>query len=364
MVIGLNCLGRQFSLYQEEYENAVLKVLRSGWYILGPEVKAFEQEFAAYIGSKFCVGVASGLDALILAVRALGIGNGDEVIVPANTYIATVLAVTENGAKPIFVEPDEYYGINAAKLEEVISNKTKAILAVHLYGQASQMDIIVQMAKKHGLYLLEDCAQSHGAHFAGKMTGTFGIAGCFSFYPTKNLGAFGDAGAIVTNDETLADRLYMLRNYGSRVKYHNEIDGINSRLDEMQAALLRVKLSHLQELNKERQEIAGKYLQQINNIAIVLPKKRELCNHVYHQFVVRTKNRNRFKSYLKEHGVDTVIHYPIPPHLADCYKKLGYVKGDFPISEQYADEVLSLPMFNGMRDDEVEYIIDRCNTYS
>lgn len=363
MNIGLNILGRQFEMYQSEYEEAALRVLRSGWYILGPEVEAFEKEYAAYTGSKFCIGVASGLDALTLSLRALGIGKGDEVIVPANTYIATVLAVTENDATPVFVEPDEFYCIDANKVESAITKRTKAVMVVHLYGQAADMDRIKKISSEYDIPIVEDCAQSHGACFDNKMTGTFGIAGCFSFYPTKNLGAFGDAGAVVTDDEEFANKIKMLRNYGSRVKYHNEIEGVNSRLDEIQAALLRVKLRHLDELISERINIAQKYLAGISNEIIKLPSTRKGANHVYHQFVVRTKERDRFKSYLYDKGIDTMIHYPIPPHLADCYVKLGFEKNSFPIAECYANEVLSLPMFNGMKCEETAYVIECCNQY-
>lgn len=363
MNIDLNILGRQFSLQQAEYEEAALRVLRSGWYVLGPEVEAFELEFAKFVGRKYCVGMNSGLDALTLSVRAFGIGAGDEVIVPANTYIASVLAVTENGAMPVFVEPDEYHALDAERIEAAITEKTKAILVVHLYGQAAQMDRICEIAKKHHLYLIEDCAQSHGAVFGGTMTGAFGDAGCFSFYPTKNLGAFGDAGAVVTDDEALYEKLKMLRNYGSKVKYHNQLEGVNSRLDELQAALLRVKLSHLDELTEERQRIAEKYLSGIKNPRILLPKIREKANHVWHQFVVRVKSRDEFQKFLEEHGIHTIIHYPIPPHLTKCYTRLGHRRGDFPVTERYADEVLSFPMFNGMKLDEMEYVIETANNF-
>lgn len=364
MKIDLAVLDRQFKLYQEEYEAAALRALRSGWYILGHELEAFEEEFANYLGVKHCAGLNSGLDALILAVRALGIGADDEVIVPANTYIATVLGVTENGATPVFVEPDEFYNLDTDKIEGAITSKTKAIMVVHLYGQAAYMDKIAAVAKDHGLYLIEDCAQSHGAHFGGRVTGTFGDIGCFSFYPTKNLGAFGDSGAVVTDNDELAEKLRMLRNYGSRVKYHNEIAGVNSRLDELQAALLRVKLSHLSELTEERKVIADKYLRGIDNPLLVLPKIREGAEHVYHQFVVMTEKRDEFKQYLHDNGIETVIHYPVPPHLAECYQYLGCKRGDLPVAEQYADKVLSLPMFNGMSEEEIQYVIEVCNRFS
>ena len=362
MKIDLAVLGRQFELHQAEYEQAAIRALRSGWYILGRELENFEKEFAEYLGAKFCVGVNSGLDALTLAVRALNIGQGDEVIVPANTYIATVLAVTENKATPIFVEPDEFYNIDAEKIESAITPKTKAIMVVHLYGQSANMKKICAVAEKYNLKIIEDCAQSHGAKFQNKMTGTFGI-GCFSFYPTKNLGAFGDSGAVVTNDENFAEKIKMLRNYGSKIKYHNEIEGVNSRLDEIQAALLRVKLSHLDELIAERKKIATRYLNGIKNPSVVLPKIFVESEHVWHQFVVRVKNRNGFQKYLEENNIKTVIHYPIPPHLAECYKYLGYKRGDFPIAEKFADEVLSLPMFNGMTDSEIDYVVEVTNKF-
>ena len=363
MKIDLAVLGRQFSLHQEEYEEAALRVLRSGWYILGPELKAFEHEFAEFVGAKYCVGVNSGLDALTLALRALEIKAGDEVIVPANTYIATVLAITANGAKPVFVEPNKYYNLDENLIEQAITKKTKAIMVVHLYGQAANMVAIKQIADKYGLPVVEDCAQSHGAHYYGMMTGHWGTIGCFSFYPTKNLGAFGDAGAIVTDDEALAKKISMLRNYGSEIKYRNKYAGVNSRLDEIQAALLRVKLKHLPELIEERQHIAEEYLQGIVNPLIKLPEIREGAEHVYHQFVVLCKERDRLKAYLEAKGIETVIHYPIPPHLAECYHYLQYVEGDYAITERYAKNLLSLPIFNGISGKEIQYIIKVCNQF-
>ena len=363
MKIDLAVLGRQYECRAAAYEEAALRALRSGWYILGPELAAFEEEFAAYTGARYAVGLNSGQDALTLSLRALGISAGDEVIVPANTYIATVLAVTENGATPVFVEPDAYYNLDTSRIEAAVTARTRAIMPVHLYGQAAQMPAVMEIAARHALAVVEDCAQSHGAHFAGMMTGRFGNLGCFSFYPTKNLGAFGDAGAVVTDDAVLAEKIRMLRNYGSREKYHNEICGVNSRLDEIQAALLRVKLKHLPALTAERREIAAQYLAGIHNECIILPQLRDGAEHVYHQFVVRTAMRGHFKAYLKEHGIETVIHYPIPPHLAACYGSLGHGRGSFPLAEQYADEVLSLPMFNGMRSDEITYVIETVNAY-
>ena len=363
MKIKCNVLDRQYKMFEKEYDEAALRVLKSGWYILGNEVSSFEEEFKKHVGSKYCVGLNSGLDALILAVRALGIGEGDEVIVQANTYIATVLGITENGATPIYVEPDEYFNINPDLIEEKITSKTKAIMVVHLYGQASRMGKIMEIANKHNLPVIEDCAQSHESCFKGKMTGTFGAIGCFSFYPTKNMGAFGDAGCIVTDNEDLANKIRMMRNYGSRVKYYNEIEGVNSRLDEMQAALLRVKLTHMKEITAERYNIAEQFLKGIHNKKILLPKTADGVNHVYHQFVVRVENRDAFQKYLLDNGIQTQIHYPIPPHLADCYKWQGYKKGDFPVTEKYADTVVSLPVYTGMTQEEINYIIDIINKF-
>ena len=363
MKVKCNVLDRQFFQYQQEYEEAALRVLRSGWYVLGNEVKQFEEEFAAFTGRKYCVGLNSGLDALIMSVRALGIGQGDEVIVQANTYIATVLGITENGAIPVFVEPDEYYNIDADKIEAAITDKTKAIMVVHLYGQASNMGKIMGISKKYNLPVIEDCAQSHGACFDGKMTGSFGISGCFSFYPTKNLGAFGDAGAIVTDDKDFADKVRMMRNYGSRIKYYNEIEGLNSRLDEMQAALLRVKLQHIKELNQERVVLADRYTKGITNEYIVKHEIRNGANSIFHQYVIRCKDRSNLQKYLEEQGIQTQIHYPVPPHLAECYERLGHKRGDYPITEQYANEVLSLPIYTGMTWEEQDYVIEKLNTF-
>ena len=317
-----NNLKRGFDQYQEEYEQKALEVLRSGWYILGNEVKEFEKEFAAYTGSKHCVGLASGLDALWIAFRILGIGPGDEVLVQGNTYIASVMGITMNGATPIFIEPDEYFNIDTKKLEEKITDKTKAILVVHLYGQASKMDDVVALCKKYNLRLVEDCAQSHGACFNGQMTGTFGDIGCFSFYPSKNIGAFGDAGAIVTNDDQIAEDFRVFRNYGSEKRYYNKIVGANSRLDEMQAGLLRVRLSHADAMEKERIQIAERYTAEIKNPKIELPQVRENATAVWHQYVIRCEERDRLIEYLDEKGIGTIIHYPIPPHLSEAY---GYL---------------------------------------
>lgn len=363
MEVNQNRLDRGFYKYQNELEEKALEVLRSGWYILGPEVEAFEKEFAKYCGAEYCVGLASGLDALWLAFRVLGIGEGDEVLVPANTYIASVMGITINNATPIFVEPNVFYNMSTDNLESYITEKTKAILAVHLYGQASDMGKIVEVCKKHNLRLVEDCAQSHGACYNGQMTGTFGDIGCFSFYPSKNLGAFGDAGAIVTNDKELADAMKMYRNYGSEKRYYNKVVGANSRLDELQAGLLRVRLKHIDEMLEEREQIAMRYTQEINNSKIILPTVMENADTVWHQYVIRTKDRDALLQYLKEHGIGTIIHYPIPPHLSEAYRYLGYKKGDFPITEEYADTILSLPMYNGLSYEEQSKVIEVLNTF-
>ncbi len=358
-----NRLDRGFYMYQKEFEEKALSVLRSGWYVLGNEVRQFENEFAAYTGAKHCVGLASGLDALWIAFRVLGIGNGDEVIVQGNTYIASVMGITINGATPVFVEPDEYFNIDTTKIEEKITDRTKAILVVHLYGQASNMKPITELCRKYKIRLVEDCAQSHGAKFNGQMTGTFGDIGCFSFYPSKNLGAFGDAGAITTDDDTIADAVRVFRNYGSEKRYYNKVVGANSRLDEMQAGLLRVRLSHLSELATEKQRICERYLRELKNDKIQLPKIRNGATHIWHQFVIQCKNRDALMTYLDKKGIGTIIHYPIPPHLSEAYAYLGMREGSLPITEQYAKEVLSIPLYNGMTEKELSFVIEAINAF-
>ena len=364
MQVEYSILKRTYDLHKEEYEEAALRALRSGWYILGKEMEAFERQFASYLGVKHCVAVNSGTDALILAFRALGIGKGDEVIVPANTYIASVIGVTENGATPVFVDADAYMEIDADAIEERITDKTKAILPVHLYGQPSEMDKITELARKHGLFLVEDCAQCHGSTFGGQVTGTFGTIGCFSFYPTKPLGALGDAGALVTNDDQVAEKLRLLRNYGSKIKYHNEINGVNSRMDEVQAAVLQVGLRYMEEGNAERVRLAGKYLQGICNEKVLLPSLRDKATHVYHLFPVLVEERDRFQKYLADHGVKTQVHYPIPPYVAECYAEWGYRWFDFPNAGRFAKQEVSLPIYAGMPDEEVEYVIDVINRFA
>ena len=363
MKIMPNRLDRGFSLYQEEFEQKALEVLHSGWYILGQEVSSFEEEFAAYTGSGYCVGLASGLDALWIAFRILGIGTGDEVIVQGNTYIASVMGITINGASPVFVEPDEYYNIDASKIEEKITEKTKAILVVHLYGQASNMAPIMDIAHRYGLRVVEDCAQSHGAKFDGRMTGTFGDIGCFSFYPSKNLGAFGDAGAIITDDSQIAEDVRVFRNYGSEKRYYNRVVGTNSRLDELQAGLLRIRLSHIEELAEEKQRICNRYCRELKHPDILLPRTREGSTHIWHQFVIRTERRQELIDYLNKKGVGTIIHYPIPPHLSEAYRYLGIVRGSLPVTENYAESVLSIPLYNGMTGEEQDYVIETINAF-
>lgn len=363
MKIAQNRLDRGFYLYQKEYEQKALEVLRSGWYVLGQEGKCFEEEFAQYLGAKYCVGLASGLDALRIAFKMLGIGIGDEVIVQGNTYIASVMGITNNGAVPVFVDPDEYFNIDVSCIEEKITKRTKAILVVHLYGQAANMDAVMEIAKKYHLRVVEDCAQSHGAFFGGKMTGTFGDIGCFSFYPTKNLGAFGDGGAIVTNDEKIAENARIFRNYGSEKRYYNKIVGANSRLDELQAGMLRVKLSHIEELLEQRSRVCKRYQDLIQSDKLVLPKIRKGASHVWHQFVIRTKYRETLIDALNKKGIGTIIHYPIPPHLSEAYQYLNVKRGSLPVTEAYAQEVLSLPLYDGMTWEEQDAVIQAVNSF-
>ena len=369
-MVEYTSLLRNYELFKSEYEEAALRALRSGWYILGPELEKFEKEFAAYLGVKHCIGVNSGTDALILGVRALGIGvpgggsADDEVIVPAGTYIASVLGVTENGAKPVYVDSDpDTLLIDPKKIEEAITPNTKAILPVHLYGQACNMDAITEIAKKHGLSVLEDCAQCHGSKWNSHLTGTQGTLAAFSFYPTKPLGALGDAGAVVTDDDDLAFKLRMLRNYGSRVKYHNESIGTNSRLDEVQAACLCVGLKHMDETNQIRIKIAGKYLEGIKNPKVKLPVTASGATHVYHLFPVIVDDQKKFQDFLLEQGVKTAVHYPIPPYVAECYSYQGHDWEDYPNAGFIARHEVSLPIYSGMPDEDVDKVIEIVNKY-
>lgn len=363
MVVNSVVLKRTFDLHKYEYEEAALRVLNSGWYILGKEMEEFERKFAAWAGVKHCVALNSGTDSLILAFKALGLKEGDEVIVPANTYIASVIGVTENGGKPVFVDADEYMEIDANRIEAKITEKTKAILPVHLYGNPCRMDKILEIANNHGLEIIEDCAQCHGATFNGKLTGTFGKIGCFSFYPTKPLGALGDAGAIITDDDEVAERVRLLRNYGSKVKYHNEINGINSRMDEIQAALLKVGLKYMEDGTIERRHQAEMYKNGIVNPKVSIPPIYEKGSNVYHLFPVLVQDRDAFQCYLKENNINTQIHYPIPPYVAECYLEWGHKWEDFPNAARFARQEVSLPIYAGMPDEEVQYVIDVINKW-
>lgn len=345
---------------KQEILRAIERVFDSNWYVLGQEVSTFEDAFAAYNQTTYCVGVANGLDALFIALKVLGVGFADEVIVPSNTYIATWLAVSMTGAMPVPVEPDwDTYNLDASKVEQSITSKTKAIIPVHLYGQACQMNAIMAIAQRHNLWIVEDNAQAQGASFDGKPTGSFGHASGTSFYPGKNLGALGDAGAITTSDATLDKAIRTFRNYGSQQKYYNKIKGNNSRLDELQAAVLKVKLLHLNEWNTERQQIAIWYNERLSSIAgIITPKVAPKAAHVYHLYVIRCRERDQLQAHLHQHGIGTLIHYPLPPHLQEAYQDLGYQLGDFPIAEQLAQTMLSLPMYPGLTERNVDYVCE------
>ena len=348
----------------QKLRNAFERVYSSSWYIEGKEDEAFEKSFAHYCNTKNCVGVGNGLDALYLSLKALGIKEGDEIIVPSNTYIATALAITYAQAIPVFVEPDiNTFNIDPAKIEVAITNKTRAIMPVHLYGQACDMDSIMEIAKKHNLFVIEDCAQAHGATYKGKTIGSFGDAAGFSFYPGKNLGALGDAGAMVTNNEDIAKRVRALGNYGSDYKYHHIMKGNNSRLDELQAAFLSAKLPHLNKVNITRRNIAQNYLAKIENPEVVLPYVPEYADPVWHIFAIRCKRRDELERFLNDAGIGTNKHYPIPMHLQECYKDLGFHKGDFPIAEEISATELSIPMYYGMTDAEINYVIDKVNEF-
>lgn len=337
-------LGEQVRELRAEIDAAIARVLSSGWYLLGPELEAFEAEWAAYTGSRYAVGVANGLDALHLSLRAFGIGNGDEVIVPSNTYIATWLAVSQAGATPVPVEPDEpTYNIDPARIEAAITPKTKAIMPVHLYGHPADLDPILAIAWKYGLRVIEDAAQAHGAMYKGRRLGAHGDAVAWSFYPTKNLGALGDAGAVTTNDEGLARELRRLRNYGSSVRYICDVKGVNSRLEELHAAVLRVKLRHLDQWNERRRMIARRYQQELAALPITLPIERDWGRHVYHLFVLRSPHRNALKRHLEERTIATIVHYPVAPHEQTSYAELGLSAASLPGAHRIHEEVLSLP---------------------
>lgn len=352
-------LGAAYREIQGELESAVLASLRSGWYIGGQDVDAFEQEFSVFTETQHCVGVANGLDALRLSLFAMEIGVGDEVIVPSNTYIATWLGVSQSGAIPVPVEPEVFtYNLDPGRIEAAITSRTKAILPVHLYGQPADLDPILTVARKHGLRVLEDAAQAHGARYKGRRIGGHGDVVAWSFYPSKNLGALGDAGAITTNDSVIADRVRVLRNYGSSVKYINEVKGWNSRLDPVQAAVLRVKLKHLDEWNARRTAIAARYTAELAGMGLVLPAVPEWAQPIWHLYVVQHADRDRLQKALEAVGIGTQIHYPIPPHLQEAYRDADYAAGQFPIAESMANQLLSLPIGPQLQMRDVEIIIE------
>ncbi len=349
---------------QSELKEAFERVLSRSWYIEGIEDETFENAFAKYCGTKYCVGVGNGLDALTLCLRAVGIGEADEVIVPANTFIATALAVTSVGAVPVFVDPDiNTFNMNVSLIRSVITDRTKAIMPVHLYGQACDMEPILTIAKEYGLKIIEDCAQAHGAKYNGQKVGTFGDAAGFSFYPGKNLGAFGDAGAVITNNKLIAEKVRALGNYGSDYKYHHIYKGNNSRLDEIQASILLAKLPHLDRMNKERQRIAARYTNEIKNKDIKLPYVNPKCVPVWHIYGIRCKRRDDLECYLNHKGISTNKHYPIPIHLQECYKDLAIPQGAFSVAEEISKTELSIPMYYGMTDIEIQYVIDSINDF-
>jgi len=347
---------------EDEMFQKFKEIYESGWFIQGNEVRSFEDNFAKYIGTKYCVGVGNGLDAIKIALLALNIGDGDEVIVPSNTFIATVLAISQVGATPILVDPDmDTYNISYKNIQKNISNKTKAVIAVHLYGQSADMDEIIKICKDNNLYLIEDCAQAHGAIYKGNKVGSFGDISCFSFYPGKNIGALGDGGAIVTNNNDYESKIRALGNYGSDFKYHHIYKGINSRLDEIQAGFLNVKLKHIDEMINERCKIANRYLSEIKNKKVVLPLVKEDRNHVWHIFAIRTEKRDEFQKYLKKYGIDSSIHYPISIARQDAYKDDGL--NILENADKIAQQELSLPLYYGMSDNEIDYVIDVINKY-
>lgn len=344
---------------RSEMQQAFAEVYDSYWYIMGSKLEEFESNYALFNKTDYCVGVSNGLDSLILSLEALDVGKGDEVIVPSNTYIASVLAITSVGAIPVFVEPRiETYNINPERIEEKITSKTKAIMPVHLYGQACEMDAIMNIAQTHNLYVIEDNAQAHGSSYNGKTTGSFGQANGVSFYPGKNLGAIGDAGAVTTDNLDIAEKIKALRNYGSQKKYHNDFIGLNRRLDELQAALLSVKLKYLKKWTEERKQIAKNYNTLLEDSDLILPNSAELADHVFHLYVVRTTKREEMINKLNKNEIGTLIHYPIPPHLQKAYKHLGYKEGDFPIAEELAKTCVSLPLWIGLEEDKLKIIAD------
>lgn len=357
--IPLVNLARQYELIRDEIESAIQGVIRSGSFILGENVERFEKEFASFCGVKYGVGVGSGADALLLALKALGIGPGDEVITTPLTFVATANAIVLAGAKPVFadIEP-ETYCLDPEKLEQAVTPRTKAIIPVHLYGHVCDMKPILEVAEKHGLFVVEDACQAHGALYYGARAGSLGICGCFSFYPTKNLGAYGDGGMVVTNDYELAEAIRLIRSQGQKTRYDYKVVGHTSRLDEIQAAILRVKLRYLDEWNEMRRRNAERYTKRLHKLNLVLPVEKDYAKHVYHLYVIRCKKRDELVSFLNQHGVEALIHYPTPIHLTPAYRSMGYEARSLPVSEQCAREIVSLPMFPELSEEEIEYV---CN---
>ena len=351
-------LSQEYWNIRSEIDEAISRVLSLGWFILGSEVEAFERRFAQYLGTKYCVGVASGTEAIALALMACDVGPGNEVITVAHTAVPTVSAISMVGARPVFVDiHSDSYLMDANHVEAAITSRTRAILPVHLYGQCVDMDPLLAIAREHGLPVIEDCAQAHGAVYRGRKAGTMGLMGAFSFYPSKNLGCYGDGGAVVTSDVALAEKLRMLRNYGQKQRYHHEIKGINSRLDELQAAILTVKLRYLDPWNIRRRQIASRYTAGLQGLPLQPPIEMSHGQHVYHLYAIQTSPREALRLYLSNHGVQALIHYPVPVHLQPAYTDLGYMPGDLPVTEHVAASVLSLPIYPQLCSTEVESII-------
>ncbi|MBL8089171.1 MAG: DegT/DnrJ/EryC1/StrS family aminotransferase [Anaerolineales bacterium] len=357
-MIPLVDLTAQYHSIKKEIDSAVLSTLESGHFILGPKVTKFEEDIASLLNLDFAVGLASGTDALVLALRALDIGAGDEVIIPAYTFFATAGTVMSVGAKPVMVDIDpQTYQIDVNKIEVAITSKTKAIIPVHLYGHPAEMNPILEIARKHNLKVIEDNAQGFGAEYLGKKTGSFGDIGCLSFFPTKNLGAFGDGGMVVTNDSKLAERMRMLRTHGWKKKYYSEEVGYNSRLDAIQAAILQAKLPHLDSWNDKRRELAKRYNEHLASLDIVTPLEKEWAKHVYHLYIIRSEKRDALQKFLKEKGIASEVYYPIPPHLSEPCKKFGYKEGDFPFAEQASQETLALPLYPELTEGQQDEVI-------
>jgi len=364
MQINFVDLNKQYNLIKPEIDDAIQRVIKNSSFIGGEEVSAFEEEFAQYCDAHYCAGVNSGTDALKFICMALGIKEGDEVILPVNTFIATALGVSSMGAKPVFVDcEDGTYNIDVKKIEEKITSRTKAIIAVHLYGQPAEMDSIISIAQKHKLYVIEDACQAHGAFYKDRRVGTFGIASAFSFYPGKNLGAYGDGGAVITNDADMTEKIKKLREYGQEKKYVHTERGTNSRLDGLQAAILRVKLRHLDGWNEKRRNVAACYYDNLKDLQIKLPVTMADRNHVYHLFVIETDNRDELLQYMSQKEIFCGIHYPIPLHLQGAYRELGYKEGDFPVSERSASRILSLPVYPELKKEEIRYIKNTINEF-